>query len=57
VFFLLPLHFPTRSVLDGSGVKAVNSGLHPVSEDTELGALMEPEVSHGETEVYARVRA
>jgi hypothetical protein len=29
----------------------------PDSEDTELGVLMEPEVSHGETEVYAGVQA
>ncbi len=29
----------------------------PGSEDTELGAFMEPEVSHGETTVYARVQA
>ena len=29
----------------------------PGSEDTELGVLMEPEVDHGETEVYARVQA
>jgi len=29
----------------------------PGSEDTELGVLMEPEVGHGETEVYARVQA
>jgi hypothetical protein len=27
------------------------------SEDTELGVLMEPEVGHGETEVYPRVQA
>ena len=27
------------------------------SEDTELGVLMEPEVCHGATEVYARVQA
>jgi hypothetical protein len=27
----------------------------PGSEDTELGVLMEPEVGHGETEVYPRV--
>ena len=27
------------------------------SEDTELGVLMEPEVGHGATEVYARVQA
>ena len=29
----------------------------PGSEDTELGVLMELEVGHGETEVYARVQA
>jgi hypothetical protein len=29
----------------------------PGSEDTELGVLMEPEVGHGETEVYAGVQA
>ena len=29
----------------------------PGSEDTELGVLMEPEVGHGETEVYTRVQA
>jgi hypothetical protein len=29
----------------------------PGSEDTELGVLMEPEVGHGATEVYARVQA
>ena len=29
----------------------------PGSADTELGVLMEPEVSHGETEVYTRVQA
>ncbi len=29
----------------------------PGSEDTELDVLMEPEVGHGETEVYARVQA
>ena len=29
----------------------------PGSADTELGVLMEPEVGHGETEVYARVQA
>jgi hypothetical protein len=27
----------------------------PGSEDTELGVLMEPEVSHGKAEVYTRV--
>ena len=29
----------------------------PGSTDTELGVLMEPEVSHGETEIYSRVQA
>jgi hypothetical protein len=29
----------------------------PGSEDTELGVLMEPEVDHGEAEVYTRVQA
>jgi hypothetical protein len=29
----------------------------PGSEDTELGVLMEPEVRHGEAEVYTRVQA
>jgi hypothetical protein len=29
----------------------------PGSEDTELGVLMEPEVGHGETEIYAGVQA
>ena len=29
----------------------------PGSEDTELGVLMEPEVGHGEAEVYGRVQA
>jgi hypothetical protein len=27
------------------------------SEDTELGVMMEPEVCHGTTEVYARVQS
>jgi hypothetical protein len=29
----------------------------PGFTDTELGVLMEPEVNHGEAEVYARVQA
>jgi hypothetical protein len=29
----------------------------PGSEDTELGVLMEPEVRHGTSEVYAGVQA
>ena len=44
------------------GVKTASRPNFPVwpapgSEDTELGVLMEPEVGHGETEVYARVQA
>jgi hypothetical protein len=35
----------------------VSSWPAPGSEDTELGVLMEPEVGHGETEVYPRVQA
>jgi len=40
-------------------ILAVIAGLWPApgSEDTELGVLMEPEVGHGETEVYPRVQA
>ena len=34
-----------------------NSWPAPGSEDTELGVLMELEVGHGETEVYAGVQA
>ena len=29
----------------------------PGPADTELGVLMQPEVGHGETEVYPRVQA
>ena len=36
---------------------AVRKWPAPGSEDTELGVLMEPEVGHGETEVYTRVQA
>ena len=38
-------------------LKARGGGLHPVPTDTELGVLMEPEVGHGEAEVYAGVQA
>ena len=48
----------------GNATKSYVSGsfeLRPLactrSEDTELGVLMESEVGHGETEVYARVQA
>jgi ABC-type Na+ transport system ATPase subunit NatA len=36
--------------------EAVSEWPAPGSEDTELGVLMEPEVDHGETEVYTRVQ-
>ena len=38
-------------------VENCNNWPAPGSEDTELGVLMELEVGHGETEVYARVQA
>ena len=39
--------------------QALNSPLWPApgSADTELGVLMEPEVGHGEAEVYTGVQA
>ena len=42
-----------------SGSQNAGYGLWPApgSEDTDLGVLMEPEVGHGETEVYPRVQA
>jgi predicted helicase len=47
--------------VDENGIVAFvsNSSFWPApgSEDTELGVLMELEVGHGETEVYARVQA
>ena len=44
---------------DQYGIVPVAMSLWPApgSEDTELGVLMEPEVGHGETEVYPRVQA
>ena len=38
----------------GELMRTIRNGLH---EDTELGVLMELEVGHGETEVYAGVQA
>jgi len=54
--------YNTRALTDGErAVLAVRGGEGkwpaPGSEDTELGVLMEPEVGHGETEVYPRVQA
>jgi len=48
-----------RSCKKHCGMNALMKKLGPVpgSEDTELGVLMEPEVGHGETEVYPRVQA
>jgi hypothetical protein len=49
-------------LIDAVGVAILNSlekavWPAPGSEDTELGVLMELEVGHGETEVYAGVQA
>ena len=43
----------------GDAPKATKNAIWPVPgfEDTELGVLMEPEVGHGETKIYARVQA
>ena len=38
-------------------IRSDNQWPAPGSEDTELGVLMELEVGHGETEVYAGVQA
>jgi len=38
-------------------VKQTRNWPAPGSADTELGVLMEPEVSHGKAEVYTRVQA
>jgi hypothetical protein len=50
-----------RSAAPPVGGKRVNvlllCGLHPVSEDTELGVSMELEAGHGQTKVYAGVQA
>ena len=47
-----------RSAIDRLFVNAAETSWPaPGSEDTELGVLMEPEVGHGETEVYAGVQA
>jgi len=40
-----------------SALKKSVSWPAPGSEDTELGVLMELEVGHGETEVYAGIQA
>jgi hypothetical protein len=47
-------------ILEGKGVKVFydeSDWPAPGSEDTEFGVLMEPEVGHGEAEVYSRVQA
>jgi hypothetical protein len=46
-----------KNALIISALKQSPCGLHPGSEDTELGVLMELEVSHGETEVYTGIQA
>jgi two-component system chemotaxis response regulator CheY len=46
-----------RAVRGDLGLKQIAFWPVPGSADTELGVLMEPEVCHGETEVYAGVQA
>ena len=53
-------NFPTLGIATKPTIKSlrvVEGWPAPGSEDTELGVLMELEVSHGEAEVYARVQA
>jgi hypothetical protein len=45
-----------EALLRHSAEQSINLWPAPGSEDTELGVLMEPEVGHGETEVYTRVQ-
>jgi hypothetical protein len=45
------------TIVDGHNHETTIAWPAPGSEDTELGVLMELEVGHGETEVYARVQA
>jgi FMN phosphatase YigB (HAD superfamily) len=52
---LYPTVAETLLKIKGTGAAIVWPA--PGSEDTELGVLMEPEVGHGETEVYPRVQA
>jgi hypothetical protein len=54
---------PNHLVNSGNVVSTLNAPCKtyvwpaPGFTDTELGVLMEPEVDHGEAEVYARVQA
>ena len=54
-------HDRTDAALDDVGIEldaaVVEEWPAAGSEDTELGVLMEPEVGHGEAEVYPRVQA
>jgi hypothetical protein len=43
--------------VDTKSSESITNWPAPGSADTELGVLMEPEVCHGETEVYTRVQA
>ena len=52
--FGLPKPF---KLVDVHQFRILNFWPAPGSEDTELGVLMEPEVGHGEAEVYTRVQA
>ena len=49
--------YTLKELLEISDLEEEDVWPAPGSEDTELGVLMEPEVGHGETEVYAGVQA
>jgi hypothetical protein len=49
--------FGTSSSLPGAGSWVRSRWPAAGSEDTELGVKMEPEVGHGETEIYPQVQA
>jgi hypothetical protein len=52
-------HSVSPTHLNFTSCELVNAALWPAagSADTELGVMMEPEVGHGEAEVYTRVQA
>ena len=56
-FFSLPFSLSSPLKRLASESSSPRTWPAPGSEDTELGVLMELEVGHGETEVYARVQA
>jgi hypothetical protein len=56
-----PMCRPPWAKLSVEPLSPLTSGIRvwpaPGSEETELGVLMELEVSHGETEVYTGIQA